>query len=231
MMKKTTYIPLILLCLLSQACTEFFSPDVSELKIEINSPKADLYTNQQDISFWWELDKSAEAYRYQLVTPNFDNPFLLVDTLLTDAILYYSLDEGLYTWRLRAENESSESEYIVRSIVIDTTAPALARATYPLVGDTLNYDLDLLELTWQSQDQPIDGIVHSVSDSVYLYEIRNGMAALRASYFVDHDDVKQISFSRDIDAPQRESQYRWEVKTFDQAGNRRTSGAFSFWIK
>lgn len=217
--------------MLQQACTEFFSPDVSDLKIEVNSPKDGLYTNSHDISFWWENDKAVEAWRYQLVTPNFDNPFLLLDSLMQESILYLYLEEGIYTWRLRAENEGSTSEYITRSVVVDTTAPSSVKAIYPLENEALAYGLDLLELSWQSQDQPVDGIVHAVSDSIYLYEVKDNQQLLRASYFQDLNASKSISFSRDIQAPQQPTTYQWFVKSFDQAGNTKETGPFSFVIE
>ncbi len=224
------YLIAISLALLSVSCSEFFSKDVTAVTLEINSPKDSLFTTYSDISFWWEEDDQVENYRFQLVTPNFDNPFLLLDTLMEESTLYMNLLEGVYTWRLRAENEGSESSYQRRFLVIDQTAPTAARATYPQVGDTLSFGTDPLRLQWISEDAQVDGFQFGVRDSVYFYENTQGTLSLKGRYLTSQ---KEVNFTGELGGftPGEAQDYTWQVKTFDQAGNERLSPPFQFVLR
>ncbi|GEM_PF-686411 len=234
-MKRLNYLTHLLLYLLVfvYGCTEFLSQSVDELFIPINSPIDSLYSRPDEVTFWWEDDRRAEKYRFQLVSPNFDNPFVILDTTLTDNRLSILLTEGVYTWRIRAENEGSKSIYQQRVFVLDDTSPYGATASHPRNMDSLsiaNYDF---RLRWGSNDQPIDGFSFEVSDSLFLYSWKDSVLILVGEYDREETEAREVDVSGEVSGilPGESLNYRWLVKTFDQAGNAKVSQTFEFLLR
>lgn len=229
-MKHLSYVCLLFLC---TACTEFLSQDVSEVMIPITSPVDSLYTSTESISFWWETETKVEQYRLQVVSPDFDNPDVLLDTLFTDNFLKLSLFEGSFSWRLRAENESSESNYETRSFYIDQTPPQQARLIYPIQDAQLDQENDVLELRWESFDEVIGGTSFPVIDSLRLYVVKNEQASLLGSLVIEENEVRQTDV-RALVTPELNGtmvQFEWEVSNTDRAGNRTLSETFRFSVQ
>jgi len=225
-MRKLIYLFLLIFC---ASCTEFLSPNIDTLILDINSPIDSLYTTSENITFWWEDDRKAETYRLQVVTPNFANPTLILDSLVADNKHTMTLDEGVYTWRLRAENERAESDYFIRAFIIDHTNPIGSNVLYPMEGDTIVASSDPIQLEWQSLDYPIDGTSFAVHDSVFLYQVFGSTLLPIASYYVDRTDPKILDVTNELGGTAAE--YIWQIKTIDQAGNATTSEEYTFWLE
>lgn len=102
-------------------CTEFLAPQATEEVLILNSPLDSLTTNQEIITFWWEENDKAEAYRVQVISPDFNNPLYLFDTLVQHTQFQKSFPDNNYSWRIRIENADSESSWQSRSFTIDST--------------------------------------------------------------------------------------------------------------
>ncbi len=232
---KNAIILLLYAGFLSQlgGCTEFFEPDVSETRLVIHSPVDSLLTASSDLTFWWEGNDSAEAYRLQIAYPRFSRLEFLFDTLLTEESLRLNLDPGTYEWRLRIENPGSSSPYQRRIFTIDQFQPAVPFLTYPPRQDTLRFGGDSLELRWESQDSPIDGIQAQVSDSVYLNELKGGEVRQAYRFFVGPLAAKRIALRDIIPSPAMGElrAYEWQVVSMDVVGNVRRSRTQTFVIR
>lgn len=228
-MKETGWI-IGVTCLLLSGCTEFFTKDISETEIQINSPADSLYTSQDEVTFWWETNSDIEKYRLQVVSPGFDNPSLIFDTLFSDHILFLTTDEGRYLWRLRGENEGSQSEYQTRSFVIDKTPPLVPTLTYPGDNQVLGASSDDLKLQWQSQDPPINDVSFALRDSVYLFEEKSGNVSLLKGYQDTSQGNNELSIGAAIPTISAGDtlSFQWQVRSIDEAGNRTESGMKSF---
>ncbi|MEL6252626.1 MAG: hypothetical protein AAFR87_11495 [Bacteroidota bacterium] len=220
---KKSFLYIFLLLTGFYSCTEFLSPDVEEESIEIISPIDSLYVSDSAVSFWWEENEDAENYRFQLVSPDFDNPSLIFDTLMLDRLIGLSLDEGSYLWRVRIENEGSESMYQTRSFVLDNTAPNIPEPISPISGGVLDINTQLL--SWQSADSPINGEIYRVKDSAFIFS-SGPTPALLGSALIDFESEKKWDIS-DLSLEAGKS-YSWKIVSIDRAGNRRESGSFSF---
>jgi hypothetical protein len=65
----------------------------------------------------------AEGYNLQIVSPSFSSiTRLVLDSNISKNKFTYSLMPGAYQWRVRAYNNSSETDYVTYSITIDSTA-------------------------------------------------------------------------------------------------------------
>ncbi|MEL7535194.1 MAG: hypothetical protein AAFN10_28100 [Bacteroidota bacterium] len=221
-MKYTLYI--FCLCLIS--CTEFLSPDISEEAIEINSPRDSLYANNTELTFWWEEAKDIENYRLQIVQPDFENPIVILDSLLADTRISLILGEGHYSWRIRGENESSDSPYQLYQFSLDQSAPEQASLLAPIEASTQSKD-DVL-LRWDSQDQAIEGKIAAVSDSITVYNSSDNELIVRQSREDQSWQIEALMPS----VPQGDSlKICWWVRSQDPAGNASVSDTFSFYIK
>ncbi len=93
--------------------------NLSGVHISLMSPADNLSTQQTDITFWWEEVSMAEKYIFQLVSPSFSSVERLVKSVeQTGNQIQISLTPGIYQWRVKAKNSSSETIYIQRSFVI-----------------------------------------------------------------------------------------------------------------
>ncbi len=221
------FLAIILVMCLVGSCSEFLSPDASEVSLQINSPADSLFSQVVPLSFWWEADRLAEAYRLQVVSPDFTAPVLILDTLLIDNRLDLDLAEGLYGWRIRAENEGSVSPYVTRTLILDDTPPLPALALSPVDSATVT-DPQSLILTWQSQDFPLAGQSFSVSDSVYLYQVLGTTRLPVGRFFRSFGESKQVEVGNILGI--QNASYMWEIRSFDLAGNARISPSYYFFL-
>lgn len=212
------------------SCTEFLARDASSLSLSINSPSDSLYTADSVFSFWWEALPEAEQYRYQLVTPAFDqSPFLLIDTTILENRLNLELEEGRYGWRIRVENAGSESPYQTYGLTVDRTAPNAAQAIFPLDNDTLQLGNEAL-LQWTSSDPIIGGLRAPTTDSLYLYrQATSGQTNLLATEL--ETGIFQYDISTLLPAAVSDTvRYTWTIASYDRAGNS-SQRTFSFLVK
>jgi hypothetical protein len=110
----------LILCV---GCKEFIEPSLEAKKVVLLAPSSDTETTDYAQTFWWEEVEDALGYRLQVVSPSFERPAKLVlDTLIKTNKFLYSVDPGLYEWRIRAENGSSQSAYSGSSFIVHSTA-------------------------------------------------------------------------------------------------------------
>jgi hypothetical protein len=91
--------------LLLASCEDFIAEDVSQETIILNAPDDQTITELSELTFWWEPLSIDTNYRLQIVTPSFDRTTsLILDTLVINNQLIFTLNSGQYAWRVRAEN-------------------------------------------------------------------------------------------------------------------------------
>ena len=135
------------------SCLGFFEEDLNNGKfaVDLQSPNDSLVSNSFDISFWWTEMKEAKRYHLQIVHPNFNNmEYEVVDTFLTDNKFSFTFTEkGEYAWRVRAENNTSETPYVYRSFSIDNSTN-LAEQTLLVISPKADYatNANLVDFKW-----------------------------------------------------------------------------------
>jgi hypothetical protein len=115
-------IPLLLALTLFQSCRDFIAEDLTDKNLVVLSPSDNMVTTSATINFYWQELEGARTYRLQIAKPSFDNmSALLMDTSVTQTQFTYVFTPGTYQWRVRAENGSTETPYVTRTITIDST--------------------------------------------------------------------------------------------------------------
>lgn len=94
--------------------------DISDNEVTIIAPSEGTVLNTLSPTFSWEILDGAETYQLQIATPSFENATQVVlDTTITSTNFSFSLDLGIYAWRIRAENSAYETPYTTQSFSIE----------------------------------------------------------------------------------------------------------------
>ncbi|HAF28408.1 MAG TPA: hypothetical protein DCG75_05105 [Bacteroidales bacterium] len=120
-MNKLYYI-LIVGLLIFVACDDFFDEDLKDKSVNLIAPTDGLETSNTSFTFWWDEVEGASKYNLQIVSPNFDViEKLVLDTNLTANQYNFQLYPGMFQWRVKAMNGSSETPYTTYSLSVDSS--------------------------------------------------------------------------------------------------------------
>lgn len=208
-------------------CSLFVSSDISEHSIIVNSPKDSAFFNRNEVSFWWEDDQEIEGYRIQIVTPNLDNPSLLLDTMIYGHTYDRIFNNGAFEFQIRGENNGSETAYQSRMFFVDLYSPQVY-TTFPS-GDTLS-QWSNFSFYWASNDPAFPtGEVFPTADSIKIFREAGQTAQLVFEKFMPENSADStIAPAAVISTP---GNYKWLVISTDLAGNRARSDSTYFIIQ
>ncbi|MXV50402.1 hypothetical protein GS399_05405 [Pedobacter sp. HMF7647] len=120
-MKK--FVWMIFLSFLMVSCKEFIEPSISGRKVGLLAPADSTVSGTYNQTFWWNQVEDALNYRLQIVAPSFDKVSRLVmDTVVSSNKFSFTLEPGIYQWRVRAENGSSKTGYSAASLTVFSSA-------------------------------------------------------------------------------------------------------------
>lgn len=174
--------------------------DLSQQTLIVSAPPQNFNTNQTNITFSWLPFDLADDYRLEVASPDF-NGTVLLDINLATTTISYTFDVGTYEWRIRAQNSSSNSQYTVGTLVIDTTAPQAPTLVLP--ADNAVISSDTANLQWTSGSGGIYDTVFIYTDSSYAIPIQTlGSPSPTLSYINANNGT-----------------FYWRVRTSDAAGN------------
>lgn len=134
------------------SCKDIIEVDLSKKTLTGLAPAANSVSSSFTQNFRWDELEDATKYKLQIATPTFTAPLRYVlDTTIVYTNFSITLTPGSYEWRVRAENESSRTEYIVSKLTIDSTLD-LQGQTVVLSSPADNYYSKLLPVSfsWQS---------------------------------------------------------------------------------
>jgi len=190
--------------------------DLSDQNVFLNSPNEDIYINYSSIELDWLSLDAANSYTLQ-VNKNVNgvsSTVLLESDIVTTN---YNLDseildeDAVYTWRIHAVNDISQTNESIRTLFLDTTLPNQPILATPENDSTVFGSVDFI---W---NLGIDtGEVQSLIESVIEISSDENFGTI-ISISVSDDDTYQYTFDS-------VGQYYWRVKAIDEAGN---EGVFS----
>jgi predicted secreted protein len=171
------------------------------------SPPAGFLTGSKTIYFVWNAISSATNYQIQVL--NSVNTIVKDTTTSNAYVNTYLSSEGVYTWKVRAINAFSISQYNTPlTFTIDLTAPPVSVISYPNNGMQIK---DTTELKWTriSSDTRYDSLYISI-DSSFTSIISS------AKSYSTKFKINNLNPS----IPVSGSYYWWRVKSIDSVGNR-----------
>jgi hypothetical protein len=153
---KKYFLSIVLLsgCLLFFISCEdiLFEKDISKNQITLIAPVNNAPFFSTGVTFSWETAEGATKYQLQIAKPDFENPMQIVlDTIVTNTNFTQQLPIGKYEWRVRALNESYETNYSTRSFSIISNADFQSNVVIlNAPANNLVTNTSVQNLNWQS---------------------------------------------------------------------------------
>lgn len=182
--------------------------------LELVSPQNDFVTNIGNVNLVWKAIAGAKEYHVQVWKPDV-NGTKVKDIITTNVSTTNAFEDGKFTWRVRAQNDTENSKYTARILTVDTTAPNQPVLKTPVnnssgTGTTVEFSWDRIAISGTTE-----------IDSIFVYTD----AALQTLNFKAKGTGKKLS------KVLTSNTYYWFVRSYDQAGNSSAkSGTFSFTI-
>lgn len=112
----------IALAMYVTSCTDIVSTNLSRSFITILAPANNFVSQNYTQQFWWQEVEGADNYNLQIVKPSFAaGQQLIVDTTISGNRYSQTLQPGTYQWRVRAQNNTSNTDYVTYNLTIDST--------------------------------------------------------------------------------------------------------------
>jgi hypothetical protein len=100
-------------------CNALFEDNLSKSTVTLLFPIGGDSINTYNINFYWNTVKYANTYEVQIVQGTFAHiQNFIVDSTVSSPNLLYSLSPGAYQWRVRALNNSTQSNYFTQSFSV-----------------------------------------------------------------------------------------------------------------
>lgn len=184
----------------------------SQLVVPV-TPASGYLTGQQTVYFSWNAITSAN--KYEVIVSNSNN-MQIKDTLTVNTAFTSSFADGKYTWKIKALNDYSISQYnSPNSFTVDLTAPASSIASYPNNG---SYVKDTTALKWNrvitnpTLDTRYDSLFIAY-DSLFtnvVCKMRIGGSTIKLNQLNPSPAVSTSTFPY----------YYWRLRSVDSVGNR-----------
>jgi stress-induced morphogen len=176
--------------------------DLRRQTLLIESPINEFATNQKNIIFKWQKLVAASEYRFQIASPDFTNSSnVKIDKRVNSDTISTTLEEGVYRWRVRAENDKANTDYAERTLIVDLTAPSAPTLIGPLIDSLSSLPV---QMRWNAD------INNSEKDTLYIYKDSTAIQLILKQASI----VTNYSF-RDTTT----NLYYWRVRSVDKAGN------------
>lgn len=155
--------------------------------------------------FSWNAVGAADYYRIEIT--NVTNGSVIVTTTLTAVNYQYTLAQGNYEFKVRAENTSSFTPWTTRTFSIDQTAPVAPTLVAPAHNTFYASPPSTLTFDWTSSSDALTDSLFVSTDSTFVSSsvLSLGLSATQSGYNWTG------ALSGTI--------YYWKVRSVDAAGN------------
>ena len=194
--------------------SSFDLKSTNDLKLQtlfLTSPSDNFYTNKNNLILTW--DKIIAASSYNLVIDKTIQGNTATEIQITDITdTSYTLnstvmsEDAIYTWKVKAQNENSETEFSTRKILLDSQIPIVPIATSPQDDSVTS---SIVNFTWNVGSD--SGEVQSELSNVLEIATDSGFATI-IQLIKTSLSSQQVEFTET-------GLYYWRIKTVDAAGN------------
>lgn len=175
--------------------------DITQEVIILVEPSIRDTSNSTQYFFRWQSLYNADDYNFLVLFEG--APVYSVNTISDTTSYNLSEGDGTYTWKVRGQNESSNTQYSQRTIYLDTKSPSTPQQEYPE-----NYSVlpdSILTFTWL-KDQSGGS---SIKDSLVI--ARDIFMTLKVVEVLTSSSSYSDSLGQGI--------YYWRIRSIDAAGN------------
>lgn len=179
--------------------------DLTTQTLQLISPSDFDTTNVLNKTFNWQNLYNADNYNFELWQPDETGQLVHQRTVFTDTLKYNLSAEGAYLWKVRAQNQLTNTVFSSRTFLIDTTAPntpsLLEPDTNAVVSD------NLIDFRWSRGSTNAGSVI---TDTLFLATDGN---FINLTHTIP---TRSTLFVLDTLSP---GQYYWRVRSADAAGN------------
>lgn len=181
--------------------------DLSTQLVNPINPVSNYLTGNTSVAFSWNSLSAASQYQIQILN---STSTIIKDTTTTNTTYNTTLSGGgSYTWKIRALNGFSISQYNTpRSFTVDITAPSASILSSPSHASQVK---DTVSLKWTRSSSDTQ------YDSVYV-GIDSTFSSVITRMRVYQTSIKINALNPVI--PVSSSYYWWRVKSIDSVGNK-----------
>jgi hypothetical protein len=171
---------IILSALALAGCRDLIETDLSKEHVFIVAPANNTTSSAYTQQFIWDEVEGADHYQLQLVKPDFSSiQQYVLDTNVRTTKFTYTLQPGTYQWRVRAVNGSSETDFTLSNLVIDSTLD-LSGQLPVLISPADNYSSSVFSqsFSWQTMPNATNYIFQVLSSGSIIHtESTTGLSA------------------------------------------------------
>lgn len=193
----------------------YSTSDLTRQKVKLLSPG--LITKTKNIRFQWDGVSNAKSYTYIAYNDQWEGILAVTPTIVDTTFYEKDFSDGKYVWGVKAKNPTSESLYSQKSLIVDTTPPAMPVLSSPVDSSVVTNST--IVFTWTSSD-----LTSGISqDTLKIYSDKSLTNLVK--YMASDSNSAEISFTN-------HSVYYWTVCSVDKAGNAgNASSVFTLTIK
>ena len=144
--------------------------DLTNQAVVLFNPIDNDTTNNLYILFNWGKMYNAESYIFQL---DKNGSQIRDESLLENEYSENNLNDGSYTWRVKAINEISETNFFSRSFFIYTKTPDVPTLEIPLNNSEFGID-DVVQFSWIRDNESVPSIIDNLivaEDSLFIQTV------------------------------------------------------------
>ena len=174
-------------------------------EIVIVGPDVNVISNLSDQDFEWETLLNADQYLFEIRENDFNTGPLYTSAIVTTetSLTLTDLDEGVYQWGVRGENQLTLTPFTVHTLHIDTTAPAVPLLQTP--ADSASVTDSTIVFSWAIPQDNGSSVQHILD--IWNDDQRNSLY---------QTETLNLGTFTDSLGP---GTFYWEVTPMDAAGN------------
>lgn len=176
----------------------------------LSNPQSGIYTNNVNLSFSWMALPTAENYHFSL-NNTVNNAVIYEQSGITGngiSLNGQTADDGQYSWKVKAVNQTSETDFFSRNFYLDTVPPNVPQNSAPADNATQDNNTDV-NFSWNIS--PDSGAVQSAIHFVIEFSTNINFTD---SFLTSETSVTNFSYT--FNSP---GDYYWRVKAVDKAEN------------
>jgi hypothetical protein len=177
--------------------------NLANQKVVLQSPENNIYTNDVNVQFKWDLLTMAIYYIVDVRDVNFSGSNIYNHSETEKDTIELTLSEGRFSWGVQAHNDVSTTVFSTRLITVDLTPPNAPVITVPANDDDTLSSPFLIKWTSSDALSPMNDSIYVSADS--LFKAPTG--------YQSNDNELDVS-----DSPN--GKYYVKIKSIDLAGNK-----------
>jgi|WetSurMetagenome_2_1015567.scaffolds.fasta_scaffold202426_1 hypothetical protein len=183
----------------------YSSGDLTRQTVLLSSPAENYFTNKTTVTVKWNTLYNADSYEVRAYKDEWEGTLLFDPVKTTVGSAELTLSENEIWWGVKAINDSSESQFTTRRLIIDLTPPVKPTLLLPSSKEVLS-DTEV-DFSWKSNDVTWSD---ATTDSLFIYYDSDLTESVKEIVVTGNSSTIELATGKT---------YYWRVNSTDKAGN------------